>query len=185
MLLYHYEHGTLPPAYTIDAKGKPLHSWRVLLLPYVGEEKLFAQIRLDEPWDSEHNRQFHNATVAIYQCPSALAKRGETTYSVIVGQHAAFRPAEGRSLDDFGMHLILVVERWKPVCWMDPSSELTEAIAWKGVQQRSEGRDGIGSEHPGGVQAALRDGSARFISRTLEPSALQSLLDGTAKQWPQ
>jgi len=185
MLLYHHERGTLPPAYTIDANGKPLHSWRVLLLPYVGEEKLFSQIRVAEPWNSVHNCQFHDAAVAIYQCPSALAKRGDTTYSVIIGQHTAIRPAEGRSLDDLGMNSVLVVERWTPVCWMDPTSELTEAIALKGINRRSECPEGIGSQHPGGAQAALRDGSARFISHSLETAALQSLLDGTAKQWPQ
>src|SRR4051812_12260530 len=25
----------LPPAYTVDAAGKPLHSWRTLILPYM------------------------------------------------------------------------------------------------------------------------------------------------------
>jgi hypothetical protein len=185
MLLYEHEHGTLPPAYTVDPAGKPLHSWRVLLLPYVDEAKLFAQIRLDEPWDSEHNRQFHSAAVAVYQCPSAHMEGGETSYSVIVGGPTAFRRAEGRSLDDFGMNLALVVERWKRVCWMDPSSELTEKIAMEGIQRGSEDAVGLGCEHPGGLQAAMRDGSARFILMALELSALQSLLNGTAKESPE
>ena len=46
MLLYEHEHGTLPPAWTVDADGNPLHSWRVLLLPYLGEQELYAKIRL-------------------------------------------------------------------------------------------------------------------------------------------
>lgn len=185
MLLYEHEHGTLPPAYTVDATGKPLQSWRVLLLPYLGEERLFAQIRLDEPWNSGHNRQFHDAAVVVYQCPSAALQRGQTAYSVVVGKQTAFRPAEGRSLDDVGMNLVLVVERWKPVCWMDPASELTETVALNGVKRRSEGIDGMGCEHPGLVLAAMRDGSTRFLSCTLESSALQRLLDGTAKEPPQ
>ena len=185
LLLYEREHGTLPPACTVDVEGKPLHSWRVLLLPYVGETELFARIRLDEPWNSEHNRQCHDVAVDVYQCPSANVKQGETAYSVIVGEHTAFQPGEGKLLDDFGMHLILVVERWKPVCWMDPASELTKAIASEGVKQRPKDRDGIGCEHPGLVLAALRDGSTRFIPMTLEPPVLQSLLDGTADEWPQ
>ena len=49
MLLYHEDHGTLPPAFTVDANGTPLHSWRVLLLPYLGYDELYAKIRLDEP----------------------------------------------------------------------------------------------------------------------------------------
>jgi hypothetical protein len=184
MLLYQHEHGTLPPAYTADAAGKPLHSWRVLLLPYLGEEKLFAQIRLDEPWDSQHNSQFHDAAIAFYQCPSAGLVPGQTTYSVVVGQRTPFGPAQGRALDAFGMNLMLVVERSRPVCWMDPASELAESTATAGIKSYRREGDGIGCRHPGGVLAAMRDGSAQFISYTLELSHLQSLLDGTAKEPP-
>ena len=37
---YHDQHGSFPPAYTVDADGNPLHSWRTLILPYFGEPKL-------------------------------------------------------------------------------------------------------------------------------------------------
>jgi hypothetical protein len=32
---YHDAHGCFPPAYIPDENGKPMHSWRVLLLPYL------------------------------------------------------------------------------------------------------------------------------------------------------
>ena len=32
MLYYEWVHGSLPPAFTVDENGKPLHSWRTLLL---------------------------------------------------------------------------------------------------------------------------------------------------------
>ena len=142
MLLYQHEHGTLPPAYTVDAEGKPLQSWRVLLLPYVGEEKLFAQIRLDEPWDSEHNRQFHDAPSPSINAPAPdEAARRRTRWSS--ASDTAFRPAEGRSLDEFGMNLVLVVERCTPVCWMDPASELTEhhALGHQAAPKAGTGSD--------------------------------------------
>lgn len=186
MLLHEHEHGTLPPAYTVDAAGNPLHSWRVLLLPYLGRQELYDKIRLDEPWDSRHNRQFHDADIAIYQCPSAMLDPGESTYSVVIGANAPFSAGEGKSLDDFGMHLILVVEREeKGVCWMHPTSELTEAVARKGINRLSAAGDrigdGIGSQHPGGLNVGLRSGSARFISETIDPKVLKGLLDGTAE----
>jgi len=62
---YHDQHGSFPPAYTVDAEGNLLHSWRTLILPYFGEQKwkeIYDQIRFDEPWDSEHNRQFNEYT---------------------------------------------------------------------------------------------------------------------------
>ena len=189
MLLYECEHGTLPPACTVDAAGNPLQSWRALLLPYLGEKELYGKIRLDEPWNSVHNRRFHDTAPAIYQCPSAGLKPGQTTYSVVVGEHTAFQTALGKSLDDMGMNLLLVVERepatgrngsGQSVCWMDPASELTESIACKGINRREENGNGMGSTHPGGMIVGLRNGSVRYISQDIKLPLLQGLLDGTA-----
>ncbi|MBQ9800365.1 MAG: DUF1559 domain-containing protein, partial [Thermoguttaceae bacterium] len=64
--------GVLPAAYTVDEAGRPLHSWRVAILPCLGEEeaKLYAQIRLDEPWNSEWNSRFHVQRPNIFACPN-------------------------------------------------------------------------------------------------------------------
>ena len=183
MLLYEREHGTLPPAYTVDADGNPLHSWRVLLLPYLGKKELYDKIRLAEPWDSKHNRQFHEATVDVYQCPSAGLSLGQTRYSVVVGKKTAFQAAKGKTLDGFGMNLILVVERKQPVCWMAPTAELAESVAFEGIgtSRRKENVDGIKSQHPGGLNVGFRNGSVSFISETIELTSWQALLDGTAR----
>ena len=45
-------HKTFPPAYSTDAAGKPLLSWRVLILPYIDQQGLYEQFHLDEPWDT-------------------------------------------------------------------------------------------------------------------------------------
>ncbi len=34
-------HGYFPPAYVADADGKPMHSWRVLILPHLEKDALF------------------------------------------------------------------------------------------------------------------------------------------------
>ena len=67
---------------------------------------------------------------------------------------------------------------------MDPASELTEAVARKGINRLAEDYrrrigDGIGSPHPGGMNVGLRDGSVRFISETIDLLLLQGLLDGS------
>ena len=54
---YEAEHGRLPPAIVRDSGGRPLYSWRVLILPYLGEEELYNEFRRDEPWDGPHNRR--------------------------------------------------------------------------------------------------------------------------------
>ena len=82
------------------------------------------------------------------------------------------------------MHLILVVERQQPVCWMDPASELTESVALKGINRSEANSNGLGSRHPTGLNVTLRNGSALFITDTIEPSLLHGLLDGTAEEFP-
>ncbi len=135
MLLYERDHGTLPPAYSMDAAGNPLHGWRVLLLPYLGHEALYKRIRLNEPWDSEHNRQFHAEDMAIYRCPCCeAAAPGQATYSVVVGPDMPFEAGEGKRLADFGPmsdDMILLVERVDPLAWMVPTREMTQAVVEK------------------------------------------------------
>ena len=71
---YSDTYGALPPLYTVDEEGKPLHSWRVLILPFLDQQDLYNQIRLDEPWDSEYNKQFHDRMFYYYQCLSSPQK---------------------------------------------------------------------------------------------------------------
>jgi type II secretory pathway pseudopilin PulG len=72
-ITYETVNGTLPPAYAADANGKPMHSWRVLLLPHFGDPALaaiFAKYNLSEPWDGPNNSKLAAQIPSIYQCPS-------------------------------------------------------------------------------------------------------------------
>jgi len=55
---YHYVNESFPPAYTTDADGKPLHSWRVLISPYIEQRELYDQIHLDERGTVRITRSF-------------------------------------------------------------------------------------------------------------------------------
>ncbi len=191
MLIYEREHGTLPPAWSVDPDGNPLHSWRVLLLPYLGHQALYDNIRLDEAWDSEYNRQFHDDAVAFYRCPSdPVAEPGQTTYSVVVGSEMPFQGGQGKALADFGPHsddMILLVERKEPVCWMDPSQE----VPWLDLEESIRARqrhpfdrtlptpNGIASTHVGGALFGLRNGAVPFLSDSIEVEQLAQMLKGT------
>src|SRR5262245_38041872 len=59
-----------PPAgIAYDKDGRPLHSWRVLILPFLGEEELFKRFKLNEPWDSPHNIQLLPNIPRVYAPP--------------------------------------------------------------------------------------------------------------------
>jgi hypothetical protein len=186
MFLYHAEHGTLPPAWSIDANGKPLHSWRVLLLPYLGDAslaELYSQIRLDEPWDSEHNRQFHGRNLDVYRCPSAGGNDGDSHYAVITGDGLLFTgDGKGQTLAGHGINMLMVVERKEGICWMLPDSNMSQAVAEAG--QINKGSATVGGYHTGGCNFALRDGSVIFISGTIRFETFIDLVRGTAKERP-
>ncbi|MCL2624171.1 MAG: DUF1559 domain-containing protein, partial [Planctomycetaceae bacterium] len=123
---YHDVYKSHPPAYTTDEDGKPLQSWRVLILPFIEEQRLYDQIRRDEPWDSEYNKQFHDQMPSIYVCPSAkpdAKKKGLTSYMRIVGPETS---TDGPNTVAFkevtaGMsNVIWLVEVIPTTCWMAP-----------------------------------------------------------------
>src|SRR3954466_9783237 len=87
------EHGGLPPAVVYGEDGTPLHSWRVLILPFIEEEKLFQQFHLDEPWDSQHNLSLLPRMPATYAAPGrkkSLMPPYHTVCHVFMGRGAAF-----------------------------------------------------------------------------------------------
>ena len=82
---FHFNHGSYPAAYASDANGKPLLSWRVFLLPYIGESHLYNEFHLDEPWDSAHNKKLIEKMPAIYIHALFNLEPGKTVYLAPVG----------------------------------------------------------------------------------------------------
>lgn len=182
--------GAYPPAFTADAEGRKSHSWRVLLLPYLDEEALFAQIRLDEPWDSDWNSQFHSQTPNVFKCASTSETLGDKSrrcsFSVVLSDkesgvvETAFR-ADGTSvapedLRDGAANTILCVERKSPVCWMAPDVELTAARVLAENEKPVRERVDFGCWHKRGANALMFDGSTRFLSEKLDGGVLRLLL---------
>ena len=175
---YNDANKVFPPAYTVDANGKPLHSWRVLILPYVGQGELYNQIRLNEPWDSEYNKQFHNRDIACYHSGGTDSPKGFTDFSLVVGPDTITDGPMARKMFDISDGLsntILLVERTKSVCWMDPT-EVTQEAALLGF---GASPDGIAAFYNGGEKAivGLCDGWASPIrTTTATPEQIQSAL---------
>ena len=188
MLLYEAENGTLPPAFTVDEAGKPLHSWRVLILPYLDlsdATELYGKLRLDEPWDSEHNRQFHDADIPFYACQSDgfELRPGQASYVVVLGEDTFFDTSgKGKSTKDKHADGILVSEHLSVngVCWMDPRQKILKQDVLPRLNRGTGNYSGLSSHHAGGINAGLRSGGVNFISDSIAEDALRQKIEGTA-----
>src|SRR5678816_1789236 len=65
---YHELCGSFPPAYFTDESGRPIHSWRVMILPQLDEMGLYSRYRWDEPWDGPNNSKLLSEMPAVYRC---------------------------------------------------------------------------------------------------------------------
>ena len=125
---YHEKYGHFPPAYQVDASGAPVHSWRVLLM-LLDEPKLFADYRLDEPWDSPNNRKLESLMPNFFRCPSEKISgespyRWHTNYFVVVGKDTLFPGPNPISFKDLGKStastVMLVEATGQGIHWMEP-----------------------------------------------------------------
>ncbi len=94
---------SFPPAAVIGPDGRPWHSWRVLLLPFLEETKLYEQYDFSEPWDSPKNAAVAAKIVDVYRDPARPGDEPVTGYAAIVGKEALFTPESVRmqAKDDF------------------------------------------------------------------------------------
>jgi hypothetical protein len=164
MALHHYAdiHGSLPPAAVCGPDGRPLLSWRVLLLPYLEEQALYKEFKLDEPWDSEHNLRLVERMPKTYEAPwkkYVHVPPHHTVLHVFVGKGAAFEWNRGLRLkDDFPdgtSNTLLFVEAGPPVPWTKPEEIVFES--GHPVQLRGLFRDGF--------RAATVDGAGYKLIR--------------------
>ena len=78
---YHGKNKHFAPAYVADENGKPMHSWRVLLLPMLEQQALYESYDFDEPWNGPNNSRLLAQTPPSYQCPQNVWKAIKTAKS--------------------------------------------------------------------------------------------------------
>jgi hypothetical protein len=169
----------LPPAAIVGKDGKPLLSWRVALLPYLGHGDLYKQFHLDEPWDSEHNKRLLPLMPRVYAPPGG-GVRGEysTHYRVFVGERTMYLGKAGPysyrsryrwgNIPDGTSSTILAVEAAEAVPWTRPD-ELE--------YDRNQPLPGLGAPGAYGFGAAMYDGSARVLRKDIDEQTLRWLIE--------
>ncbi len=179
---YHNVYGEFPPAYIADAQGNPMHSWRVLILPYMGQQALYAQYNFSEPWDGPNNSKLLSAMPSDYACPTQVPTTGArpqcTSYVAVIGEGTLWPGATSRKLGDIksttklgnipsGPYntILLLEDSTARIPWTEPRDwTLDEALT-----ELSSTDPKTSGPHISGRHAAHSDASVHFYSAEVSP----------------
>lgn len=167
--VYYDAHGTFPPAASLTKDGKPLLSWRVHILPYIDQEKLYKEFKLDEPWDSEHNKKLLAKMPAVFQTPGARERAGFTSYLGIVGKDTMFtgepKGVVLKDVTDGTSNTIFVVE-----------ADDEHAVEWTKPADLKFSANKPSTGIRAAFHALYADGSVRFFAKAPDANVMKALL---------
>ncbi len=172
MLNFTARHGRLPTD-IVDANGNKLLSWRVRILPDLEYQGIYDQLRLDEPWDSPHNRQFTSTNLPVFYSPDATnVPPGSTTYLVPAGPGLMFDDGVARrTLDhvtDGTSNTIMLVE-------VDPAAAVPWAKPGDYRVDRRNPTQGLRLRRDGIVSFVFADGAVHKFDRDTPAETIWSL----------
>ena len=175
---FHDRYSSFPPSASYSANGEPLLSWRVHLLPFLGERKLYNEFHLDEPWDSPNNSQLIHRIPAVFRSHRLdLALAGKTTIVVPKCEEGLFSGETGKPIQeniDGTSNTILAIDAPKDqaVIWTKPGDA---DVDWNQLKSQIFGdREG--------ADALFADGSARLIPATIPKKTLKALITRAGRE---
>jgi type II secretory pathway pseudopilin PulG len=188
LALHNYEqtHNALPPAYTVDANGRPLHSWRTLILPYLEQGPLYETIDLTKPWDDPANARALGTSLPVFRCPESVRPGNTTTYLAIVGPDGCLLPKIPRRLaeiKDAHESTLMVIEagRENAVPWMAPVDADEILVLSLGPETRLH--------HAGGTNACFVAGNVNFLKASTPAKVRRAMMsiagsdNDAAREW--
>jgi len=159
------------PGDILDKDGKPLLSWRVRLLPYIDAQPYYRRFKLDEPWDSKHNKKLLAAIPPIYVSPTSNAPDNATVYLRPTGKGFVMNAHKsvGLAMRDGASRTALLVEASdaRAVPWTKPDD-----IA---IDVKSP-LDGLIGQSPNGFNVAFADGRVNFIHNSIDLAVWRAML---------
>lgn len=172
---YESAHGVYPPAFVNGPDGRPWHSWRVLILPFIEEHVLYEAYTFDEPWDGPNNRTLASRMPRLYAFHgSDRPGNTVTNYLAVVGEETAWPGSRSASsdlvTDGPGQSIMLVENQGAGIHWMEPRD-----LALATLDARLNSPTGISSPYQEPAIVTL-DGQVRRLNPEITPDALRSLL---------
>jgi hypothetical protein len=154
-------------------------SWRVALLPFVDEGELFKQFKLDEAWDSEHNRALLDRMPRIYR-DLRVADRTLTTFQRFKNPAFGDKPLTMIRILDGTSNTLSVIH-----------APPEQAVPWTRPQDlpfvREDPTRALGKIPADGILAAMFDGSVYKLPADYPSDAWRRLIqpdDGEVVELP-
>jgi hypothetical protein len=173
--------------------SRPGLSWRVELLPMLGEKKLYDSFKLDEPWDGPTNKPLIAKMPQVFASPKNPAPVGQTYLRAFVGSSAVMpvvgtlkgkpphQSVYGRQIfeiKDGTMNTLCVAEASEPVIWTKPDDlQLPEA-------GQNAKMPKLGGPFPGGFYGLMLDASVHWFPDTLSANDLRALVTINGNDMP-
>ena len=172
---YNEVEGHFPPPYRAGEDGRPLQSWRVLILPYISQQDLYGAVVPDEPWDGPNNGPLAGRMPKLYALHGDYKPGATTTnYLAVVGPQTIWRPGQpvtAKDVTDGPTNTIVIPEnRGMNVHWMEPRDLEFATMDWAINSPR-----GISSKYDAPA-AVFLDGSVRRLNPAIRPEVLRALV---------
>ena len=180
---YHDIYHAFPPPYIADESGTPIHSWRILILPYAGLEyvELFKEYNFAEPWNGPHNSKLHEKMPPLYRCSSIPVDSNCTSFMMIVGPNTLCNTEKKGTMSD----LVFVETNNTITNWLEPADFPINNFHFGMSQERvpSSTLQRLGNHFNVTAMgtkirvtgAALRDGRILRISEDTSPISLTTM----------
>lgn len=185
---YHADKGSYPAPTILDKEGRPTLSWRVALLPYLGDDAkaLYGEFRLGEPWDSLHNKRLLKKLPKVLQSPYGSYGWGLNKYmtetQMLVGKETPFLGGKGpRKADLPAKALLLVNASNLKVYWTKPADIVYAAdkpLSELFTPPPKPGRNAMffGGGGPNSVPAVLTDGTYQMMQLESQEKEFRGLI---------
>ncbi len=146
------------------------------ILPYLEESgtALYKEFHLDEPWESEHNRELIKRMPMVFRDPHEDPSSTSASYFMPTGKGTFGDSEKGLTIKDIRdgtANTIMIVEAKRDIPWTKPDDIEIDADLGKRLP-----KFGGHLSPEGSFAAAFADGSVRLLSETLPDMHIRNML---------